>query len=91
MYEQFKDQFITALSGRFSTEELRTIGDCLDIVANNYDISKKETELVVFEREIPETVEIYLVSKKIAGLSENSLYLYLIVLKDFFPYCEKIS
>lgn len=84
MYEQFKDQFITALSRSFSTEELRTIGDYLDVAAKNYEISKKETNLVVYEQEIPETVEFYIVSKKIAGLSEKSLYLYLMVLKDFF-------
>ena len=84
MYEQFKDQFITALSVTFSTEDLRTIGNCLDTVANNYDISKKETDVVVYEQEIPETVEIYKKKKKIAGLSETSLYLYLMVLKDFF-------
>lgn len=84
MYEQFKDQFITSLAGLFSTEELRKIGKCLDITANKYDISKKNTDLVVYEREIPETVEIFIVSKKIAGLSEKSLYLYHIVLKDFF-------
>lgn len=89
MYEQFKDKFITALSGSFSAEELRTIGDYLDITANNYDISKKETNLVVYEQEIPETVEIYIVSKKISGLSEKSLYLYLMVLKDFFHTIQK--
>ena len=89
MYEQFKDQFITALSGSFSTEELRTIGNYLDIAAQNYTISKKETDLVVYEQEIPKTVEIYMVSKKISGLSEKSLYLYLMVLKDFFRTIQK--
>ena len=84
MYEQFKDQFIKALSADFSTDELRTIGNYLDIAANNYEISKKETGLVVYEQGIPETVEIFVVSKKISGLSEKSLYLYLMVLKDFF-------
>ena len=89
MYEQFKDQFITALSGSFSTEELRTIGNYLDIAAQNYTISKKETDLVVYEQKIPKTVEIYMVSKKISGLSEKSLYLYLMVLKDFFRTIQK--
>ena len=47
-------------------------------------LQKKETAVVAYEQEIPETVEIYIVTKKIAGLSETSLYLYLMVLKDFF-------
>ena len=84
MYEQFKDKFLTELSVRFSAEELRTIGYCLDVAAKDFDFSKKETELVVYGQQIPETVEIYVVSKKIAGLSEKTLYLYTTVLKDFF-------
>ena len=89
MYEQFKDQFIAAISGSFSTEELRTIGNYMDIVANNYEISKKETDLVVYEQDVPETVKIYIVSKKISGLSEKSLYLYQMILKDFFHTIRK--
>lgn len=89
MYEQFKDQFITSLSINFSAEELRTIGSHLDIIAKDYDISKKETSVVVYEQEIPETVKIYIVSKKISGLSEKTLSLYLMVLKDFFHTIQK--
>ena len=84
MYEQFKYQFITAISMKFSTEELRIIGEHMDAVAIDYDISKKETGLVVYQHPIPKTVEIYIVSKKIEGLSDKTLYLYKIVLEDFF-------
>ena len=71
MYEQFKNQFIVSLSNRFSVDDLRIIGSCLDVVSSGYDISKKETSLTVYSQPIPKTVEIYIVSKKISGLSEK--------------------
>lgn len=89
MYEQFKNQFIVSLSNRFSVDDLRIIGSCLDVVSSGYDISKKETSLTVYSQPIPKTVEIYIVSKKISGLSEKSLYLYKIVLEDFFRTLQK--
>ena len=89
MYEQFKNQFIVSLSNRFSVDDLRIIGSCLDVVSAGYDISKKETSLTIYSQPIPKTVEIYIVSKKISGLSEKSLYLYKIVLEDFFRTLQK--
>ncbi|MCI7322377.1 MAG: tyrosine-type recombinase/integrase, partial [Lachnospiraceae bacterium] len=45
---------------------------------------------IPYGSDIPETVEIYIVAKKISGLSEKTLYLYLMVLKDFFhTVCKK--
>lgn len=89
MYEQFKNEFITALSKSFSAKELILIEQQLDIISYNYDISKKETSIVVYQHPIPKTVEIYIVSKKIAGLSDKSLYLYKLVLEDFFSTLQK--
>lgn len=89
MYEKFKDQFLAALSNHFKTEELQIIGTCLDMAAADYTISKKETSIVPYSQIIPKTVEIYIVSKKISGLSDKTLYLYKIVLEDFFRTVQK--
>lgn len=95
MYEQFKNQFIASLSETFSTDELITIGQKLDIIMIDYDISKKETNLIVYNQIIPKTIETYIVTKSIVGLSDKTLYLYKIVLEDFFitvqKYPENIS
>ena len=89
MYEQFKNQFISSLSSKFSADELQAISICLDMAAKDYDIKRKETQIVVYGQEIPETVEYFIVAKKIEGLSEKSLYLYLRILRDFFQTIRK--
>lgn len=89
MYEQFKHLIIAELSKNFSVDQLRKISECLDLAAKNFDVVKKETQIVPYGQETPKAVEIYIASKKIEGLSEKSLYLYLIVLKDFFRFAAK--
>ena len=89
MYEQFKHLIMAELSKDFNVDQLRKISECLDLAAKNFDVVKKETQIVPYGQEIPKTVEIYIASKKIEGLSEKSLYLYLIVLKDFFRFVAK--
>lgn len=89
MYEQFKHLIMAELSKDFDVDQLRKISECLDLAAKNFDVVKKETQIVPYGQEIPKAVEIYIASKKIEGLSEKSLYLYLIVLKDFFRFVAK--
>lgn len=89
MYEQFKHLIMAELSKDFDVDQLRKISECLDLAAKNVDVVKKETQIVPYGQEIPKAVEIYIASKKIEGLSEKSLYLYLIVLKDFFRFVAK--
>lgn len=84
MYQKLKNQFIMSLSHLFSSDEIEIISKQLDIAANDYDISEKETQLVVYEGEIPQLVKTYIVCKKIEGLSEATLYNYSSCLKNFF-------
>lgn len=89
MYEQFKHLIMAELSKDFNVDQLRKISECLDLATKNFDVVKKETQIIPYGQEIPKTVEICIASKKIEGLSEKSLYLYLIVLKDFFWFLSK--
>ena len=90
MYEHFKNDFLVQLQNRkFDQDQVRTILNCLDVVAYNYDISKKQTEIVEYGDQIPELVKTYIVCKKIDGLSEQTLYNYHMHLKNFFMYIRK--
>lgn len=89
MYEQFKNQFTLALATTYSTKDIEVILNQLDIVAYNYDISQKETSVMVYNSDIPEIVKIYLVSKKVEGLSEQTLYNYGNALRKFFFELQK--
>ena len=76
MYEQFKNQFALTLSATYSKDDIEVILRKLDMVSYNYEISKKETSVAVYNSEMPEMVKTYLVCKKVEGLSEQTLYNY---------------
>ena len=84
MYEQFKNQFALSLSSIYSTDDIEVILKKLDMVSYNYEISKKETSVVVYNSEMPEMVNTYLVCKKVEGLSDQTIYNYGNALRKFF-------
>lgn len=81
--ENFAKEFMTRLDGKLSNDEMKLILSELEIFSSNYDISKKETALTVYEPFIPECYRIYMVSKKIEGLSQETLRTYDLYLRDF--------
>ena len=89
MREKLKNDLLLLLNTYVDTEVLRGIDQRLDIMLSDYEIESRKTEVAVYEYQIPNTVEIYIVSKKIAGLSDKTLYLYKIVLEDFFCTVQK--
>lgn len=84
MKEQLRNELLLAINSCVSTEVLKDISIKIDSVLRDYDVQIACKEIVPYNYEIPETVQIYIVSKKIDGKSEKSLYLYSIVLKNFF-------
>lgn len=82
--ENFAKEFMAKLDGKISDDEMKIILRELEVFAGNYDISKKETALTPYEPQIHECYKTYMVSKKIEGLSEETLKTYDLYLKDFF-------
>lgn len=90
MREKLKNDLLLMLDKNVDANTLRKIEPEIEIILSNYDVSKRRTEMIVYGSDIPETVQNYIVSKKIAGLSDKTLYLYLMVLTDFFrTVCKK--
>lgn len=89
MYEQFKNQFALALSTTYSKDDIETILQKLNIVAYNYDVTRKETSVMVYNYDMPEIVKTYLVCKKVEGLSELTIYNYGRALRNFFLELQK--
>lgn len=73
MYEQFKNKFAMKISDMVSYDILKEILIQLDQVAYDYDICAKETQLVVYNSELPQMVKTFLVCKKLEGLSDGTL------------------
>ena len=89
MREKLKNDLLLLLDTYVDTNALRGIDQKLNIILSDYEIESRKTEVAVYEYQIPNTVEIYIVSKKISGLSDKTLYLYKIVLEDFFCTVQK--
>lgn len=89
MREKLKNDLLMLLDCHMSTDEIIEINSQLDLLLSNYEIEDRKTEMIPYGSDIPKTVEIYIVSKKISGLSDKTLYLYHVILSDFFRTIRK--
>lgn len=89
MREKLKNDLLMLLDRYVDVDTLRQMEPHIEMVLSEYEVEKRKTEIILYGSDIPETVEIYIVSKKISGLSDKTLYLYLMVLTDFFRTVQK--
>ena len=90
MYEHFRNDFrLAAAESGMPQEQTENALKILDRMAERYEVQKKETALSAYNEELPEIVKIYIVSKKIEGLSKLTLDTYLRMLKLFFSEVRK--
>lgn len=89
MHDKLKNDLLIILNKYIETDKLKEINPQLDILLSNYEIDSRKTDLIPYGSDIPKTVEIYIVSRKISGLSDKTLYLYNVVLTDFFRTVRK--
>lgn len=89
MYEKFKNQFALSLSSIYQKEDIEIILRKLDATSYNYEITQKETSVTIYNCEMPEMVKIYLVCKKVEGMSDGTLYNYGRALEKFFFQLQK--
>ena len=88
MYEHLRNEFISALSVNFNSRDVTLICGMLDRISANYDFLKKSTDLMVVD-DFPEMVKYYLASKKLEGVSDNTIRLYSNRLRLFFETVQK--
>lgn len=90
MYEQLRDELKVLLSHNLDPSELELTLHCVDSVMEKYEITRKSTELVVYDyNQVPELLNIYMSCKKIEGMSEQSIVNYGRALRNFFMYVHK--
>lgn len=87
--ENFATEFMTKLDGKLSPEQMKTVLAELEMFSANFDIEKKQTNIVPYQGCVPECYKVYLVSKKIEGMSPQSLVTYKCNLDDFFRSVNK--
>jgi integrase/recombinase XerD len=89
MREKLKNDLMMLLDKHVDVENLRKLEPQIELLLSDYEIEARKTEVIPYGSDIPETVEVYIVSKKISGLSDKTLYLYHAVLADFFRTVQK--
>ena len=83
MYEMFRNEFLLEIMN-LPEEAAQIAIKALDRVAAKYDFSKKELSLAPYGEELPDVAKMYLVIKKMAGLSDGTLGNYKLMLELFF-------
>lgn len=90
MLNEFKDDVALQLSSHgYSTEKIQELLNILEDVTYNYDIIPKETQMIVWKYELPESAKKFLIAKKIKGCSDLTLYNYNRFLTIFFQALRK--
>ena len=87
--ENFANEFISKLDGKISDEALRTVLQELQVFASNYDINQRETHVVPYQSNVPDCYRVYMVAKKIEGMSPESMKTYNFYLTDFFEHINR--
>ena len=85
---EFINLLIQKLDGKISDEALKIVHTQVSILCTDYDISRKETLPAVLFDDVEE-VKMYLVSRKIEGLSQSTLSAYKYELQRFFQTVQK--
>lgn len=90
MYSQMKSEFTQKLVDlNLQKEMVLAIVEQLDIVACNYDVQKRCTEVAVYDFSLPELAKNYLVTKSVEGLAEGTISNYKRILEIFFKTVRK--
>ena len=74
--EKLVNEITCKLDKQFTIEQIEVIKDILYSVLKDYIIEVKNTDLMECDNDLPKELKIYLVSRKVDGLSEGSLKQY---------------
>ena len=73
MRDILKNDLLQILNDSVDIETLRIIDTKIDMVLLNYKIERTQTDIVPYGSCIPESVDSYIISRKISGLSEKNV------------------
>ena len=88
MYEQLRNDFMVALLDE-NESNVESALRAFDSAISRYTVNKRETDIVVYENDIPDVLKTYLVCKKMSGLSDATLNSYKTILTMFFREIRK--
>ena len=92
MYKHFKNDLMLDLNKRFnySAEDMQNFFTSLDLVLNNYTVSKNTPISTDDDLELPTLVQTYLTCKQLEGFAKGTIYNYTRALSLFFKTIKKL-
>lgn len=81
--EKELNEFMVLLTGKVSDQDLWVVKEQLEIFLKDYELIRRETSLILFQEDLFKELKEYLVSLKIEGKSDKTLYQYKQALKKF--------
>lgn len=91
MKEIFTSNLMAKLSNIIPPELLRQVQTIVELHLDDYEIAKRNTEVILYEDFTPSWYQSYIVSQKIEGMSDNSLRQYMMYLKNFFEWLQNVQ
>lgn len=91
VHEDFRNCLIAELMLKLNgdTQAVQTVVSVFDSLLNDFDVHRKEKQLVVYQNPIPKLVQLYLSIKELEGLSKGTIDAYRLGLYRFFLFCNK--
>ena len=77
------------LSGQFCDRDIEKVMRAVQEVLTEYSVEPAAKELAVWEPQLPEAYRAYMVTRRIEGLSRNTLAQYQMTLEHFFGTVQK--
>ena len=91
VHEDFRNCLIAELMLKLNgdTQAVQNVVSVFDSLLNDFDVYRKEKQLVVYQNPIPKLVQLYLSIKELEGLSKGTIDAYRLGLYRFFLFCNK--
>ena len=83
MYEKVRTELTGRLAARFEAKDVRSILSIIDGVMIDYDITRRETAIQLYDNSLQDAMRIYLLCKKAAGFTEGSIQNIMYTLRKF--------
>lgn len=71
------------LFGKIASDEIQSVLNIVSYVLNDYDLSSKETAIVVYDDSDQQIFQKFFVAKAVEGLSQSSLKYYNVIISNF--------
>ena len=83
MYEKIRTELMGRLTVKFEPKDVRKILAIVDTIMLDYDVTRKETAVQVYDNSMQDAMKLYLLCRKAEGCTEGSVQNIMYTLRNF--------